>query len=106
MGPTVLANRPPITERNYGQQCGHKTILADEKYPEFDQKYLVENTVTYPVAINGKTRFTIELDANADKKQVEEAAVNHEKAKKYSWKGKQIRKVIVVPKRMVNIVVG
>ncbi len=95
---------PHITEELW-QQCGHKTILADEKYPEFDEKYLVENTVTYPVAINGKTRFTVELDANADKKQVEEIAINHEKAKKY-LEGKQIRKVIVVPKRMVNIVVG
>ena len=84
---------------------GHNSFLADAKYPEYDEKYLIEATITYPVAINGKTRFTIELAADTDKKEIEQIAVNHEKTQKY-LQGKQIRKIIVVPKRMVNIVIG
>ncbi len=93
---------PHITEEIW-QICGHKNSIANEKYPGYEEKYLKENTVKYPVAINGKTRFTKILSTDLDKKEIEKSALNDDRIKKYI-EGKTIRKVIVVPKRMINIV--
>jgi len=95
---------PHITEEIW-EKLGNKTTIADAQFPGYDEKYLKEDSIKYPVAINGKTRFTIELSAELSKEEIEEAAKNDEKLEKY-LEGKQIRKIIVVPKRMVNIVVG
>jgi leucyl-tRNA synthetase len=62
------------------------------------------DSITYPVAFNGKTRFTIELPADISKNEIEKLALNEEKTKKY-LQGKNIIKIIVVPKRMINIVI-
>lgn len=59
----------------------------------------------YPVSFNGKMRFTIEMSADASKEEVEKAALSHESASKWI-EGKSVRKVIVVPGKIVNIVVG
>ncbi len=94
---------PHITEELW-QILGHSSSVNDAKYPDFDEKYLIETTVNYPVAINGKTRFTIELPIDMDKKEIEKIASSHQKLSKYIA-GKTILKIIVVPKRMINIVV-
>ncbi|MBN2664412.1 MAG: leucine--tRNA ligase [Bacteroidales bacterium] len=93
---------PHIAEELW-QKLGKSGTIADEDYPVHNDKYLIEATVNYPVAINGKTRFTIELPADASKDEIEKAAVSDDRIAKYI-EGTQIRKVIVVPKRMVNVV--
>lgn len=99
----LLAPFAPHIAEELWQLLGNKTSVADSEYPNFENKYLIESTVMYPVAINGKTRFTIELPIDTSKEEIEKIASNHEKLAKYV-EGKQIRKIIVVPKRMINIV--
>jgi leucyl-tRNA synthetase len=66
---------------------------------------LVENSVKYPISFNGKVRFTLELAAGLSPKEVEEIALSNEQTQKF-MDGKTIRKVIVVPGKIVNIVLG
>ena len=83
---------------------GNKDSIFNSQWPRAEEKYLQEDTVEYPVAINGKKRFVLQLPADWSKEQVEEFVLNNEKTKKYIEE-RQIRKVIVVPKKIVNIVV-
>lgn len=87
------------------ERMGHSTSVHHAEWPEWDEKWLVEENVTYPVAINGKTRATVDFPADASKADLEVAAPNIEEIQKY-LEGKTIRKIIVVPGRMINIVVG
>ncbi len=93
---------PHIAEELW-QKLGKSGSISEVNYPVFEEKYLIENTVKYPVAINGKTRFTIELPADTSKEDIEKAAISDDRIAKYI-DGKEIKKVIVVPKRMVNVV--
>jgi leucyl-tRNA synthetase len=65
----------------------------------------VESQVKLGVAFNGKARFEMQFPADADSKTIEDAVLSDERAQKY-LEGFQVKKVIVVPKRMVNIVLG
>lgn len=86
-------------------RLGHKPSISAVDYPVHNDKYLVENTFEYPVSFNGKMRFKIALPADMSKEDVEKAALEAEDAQKW-MEGKTVRKVIVVPKRIINIVVG
>ena len=70
-----------------------------------DPIHLKEKQVTYPISFNGKMRFTLNLDVEATKEEVEQAALADERTAQY-LDGKTIRKVIVVPSKIVNIVCG
>ena len=94
---------PHIAEELY-HVLGNETTVCDAAYPKHDEKYLAENTVKYPISFNGKVRFTLELAADLNPKQVEEIALADEQTAKY-LDGKAIKKVIVVPKKIVNIVI-
>lgn len=78
--------------------------MCDAQWPSYDEKYLVETSVKLGVAFNGKCRFDMEFAADADNKTVEAAVMADERSQKY-LEGKQIVKVIIVPKRMVNLVI-
>jgi leucyl-tRNA synthetase len=93
---------PHIAEEIY-HLCVNGTSVCDAKFPDFDEKYLVENSVKYPISFNGKVRFTLELPANLDAKEVEKIALENEQTPKW-LEGKEIKKIIVVPKKIVNIV--
>ncbi|MEO0894909.1 MAG: leucine--tRNA ligase [Bacteroidota bacterium] len=82
---------------------GHKTSILEASFPELKEEYLVEDSVTYPVQINGKVRTKISVAADADKKAVEEIALADEAVQKW-LEGNPPKKVIVVPGRIVNIV--
>jgi len=84
---------------------GGTESIAYQPWPEVNKEYLLEDTFEYPVSFNGKLRFKLVLPANATKEEIEDAALKDEKAAKWT-EGKQVRKVIVVPKKIVNIVVG
>ena len=82
---------------------GGEGSVCDAEWPTWDEKYLVEDSVRLGVAFNGKTRFDMEFAADADNATIEKTVLADERATKYI-EDKQIVKVIIVPKRMVNIV--
>lgn len=84
---------------------GYEHSLAHEPWPEHDPKLLLEDTVEYPIQIRGKVRSRITVPADATQDQVSEAALADEKVLA-SLGDQKVRKVIVVPGKMVNIVVG
>ena len=94
---------PHVAEELY-HVLGNEGTVCDAAFPKHDEKYLAENTVKYPISFNGKVRFTLELAADLNPKQVEEIALANEQTAKY-LDGKSIKKVIVVPKKIVNIVI-
>ena len=83
---------------------GHEMLLADTAWPVADPNLLVENSVTIAVQVNGKLRGTLELAKDSDQKSTEEAALSlHNVASAIG--DKPIRKVIIVPNRIVNVVI-
>ena len=69
------------------------------------EEFVKENAFEYPVSFNGKMRFKIELPVNMPKDEVEKMALQDERASRW-LEGKQVRKVIVVPKKIINIVIS
>ena len=94
---------PHITEELY-HQLGNNETINDEKWPVYNEKYLKEDTFEYPVSFNGKMRFKLELPADMDTSSIEQEVLNHPGAQKW-LDGKSPKKVIIVPKRIINIVV-
>ncbi|MDO4707679.1 MAG: leucine--tRNA ligase [Porphyromonadaceae bacterium] len=82
---------------------GEPTSIVAAKWPVCDESYLVEDSFTYPVSFNGKTRFTLELSASLSMKEIEAAALAAPETVRW-LEGKTPKKIIVVPKRIVNIV--
>lgn len=95
---------PFITEELWSKLGNEGSIHVNGSYPVHNDAYLLESTITYPVCIKGKKRATITIAADATKDTIEKEALAAEEIQKWI-EGKEIRKVIVVPKRMVNIVV-
>jgi leucyl-tRNA synthetase len=83
---------------------GYKESITKAKWPEFIELYTRENSFKYPVSFNGKMRFMLDLPIDMDNKQIEEAVLKNEQSTKW-LEGKQIVKMIIVPKKIVNIVV-
>jgi leucyl-tRNA synthetase len=86
---------------------GQRTLdsLSYQPWPKFDALLLVEDTLEIPVQVNGKLRDVIKVAANADNATIEAIAKASDKVKPFI-EGKTIRKVIIVPRKLVNIVVG
>ena len=100
----LIAPFAPHIAEELWEALGHETSVCDAQWPAFNEKFLVEDTVKMMVAFNGKTRFGIDFPADADNTTIEAAVRGHELTPKY-LEGKQIMKVIIVPKRMINLVV-
>jgi leucyl-tRNA synthetase len=83
---------------------GHNQSVVQETYPQWQNEFLIENTFSYPVSFNGKTRFKLDLPVEMDIKSVELAVLDSEECRKWT-EGKVVRKVIVVPNRIINIVI-
>lgn len=96
---------PHVTEELWHSALGHDITINDARWPEWNEEYLKENSVNYAVSFNGKARFNIQVAADTSKEEVEKIALNHESAAKW-LDGKTVRKIIVVPGKIVNIVVG
>lgn len=96
---------PHVAEELWHTALGHDTSVVDAAWPEYNEEYLVEKNVTYAVSFNGKARFNIEVPADMQRDEVEKIALAHESSVKW-LDGKTIRKVIVVPGKIVNIVLG
>lgn len=93
---------PHITDYLY-RALGNSGSIVDAEWPQFEEKYLVESVTKYPVSFNGKVRFTLEIAASSTPQEVETAALSAPEAAKW-LEGRQPKKVIVVPGRIVNIV--
>ncbi|MDE6161806.1 MAG: class I tRNA ligase family protein, partial [Muribaculaceae bacterium] len=98
---------PHIVEELWHTALGHDEddSIVCAAWPEYNEEYLRESSVNYAVSFNGKARFNIQMPADADAAAVEAAALAHESAARW-LDGKTVRKVIVVPKKIVNIVIG
>lgn len=102
---TLLAPFAPHISEELWHVLGNEGTVCDAKWPVHNDEYLKEDKVTYAVSFNGKARYNIEVPADMPQKDVEEKALSHELAQKWI-DGKTIRKIIVVPRKIVNIVVG
>ena len=98
----LLAPFSPHIAEELWHQLGHDTTVCDAAWPEVNPQYLVEDTVKYPVQFNGKMRFTIDLPATATQSDVLEAVKAAPDAAK--WMTAEPKKVIFVPKKIINIV--
>ena len=94
---------PHITEELW-EALGHKESITYAAFPEYVEAYTIENTCTYAVSFNGKTRFTVELPLDMPREGVDAHVRSMEQTAKYVAGG-NIVKVIVVPGKIVNIVV-
>jgi len=100
----MIAPMMPHLAEELWQRLGHERMLTDVAWPEADPALLVEDHVTIAVQVKGKLRATLELARDADEETVRESALGLNNIQK-AIAGKEIRKVIVVPNRIVNIVV-
>ncbi|MFT4664398.1 MAG: leucyl-tRNA synthetase [Polaribacter sp.] len=101
----LIAPFAPHMAEELWMQLGHEASVHAADYPLFDEKHLVEDEVEYPISINGKTRGKATFPSTASKDELEKLAMDLEVVKKWT-EGKTVRKIIVVPKRMINVVVG
>ena len=93
---------PHICEELWSQ-LGHTTSVCDAQWPGFNEEYLKEDTVNYTISFNGKARFNIEFAADASKEEIEKTVLEHPSSAKWI-DGKTPKKIIIVPKKIVNIV--
>ena len=95
---------PHITEELYHEALGHNDIIATSTWPTFNEELTKDNTATIAIQVNGKLRDKIDVAINTSKEEVEKLALASEKVKNFI-NGVPIRKVIVVPNKIVNIVI-
>lgn len=93
---------PHIAEELY-HALGHNTTVCDAVFPVHNEEFLIESTVKYPVSFNGKVRFTIDLPADMSREEVQSTVLSNEQTLRHI-DGAPIKKVIVVPGKIVNIV--
>ena len=86
------------------KELGHADLIASAGWPKVDQALLVESTMTIPVQVNGKKRADLTIARDADNAAIEKAALALEGVIKV-MEGKPVKKFIVVPQRIVNVVV-
>ncbi|MBF1526138.1 MAG: leucine--tRNA ligase [Prevotella pallens] len=99
----LIAPFAPHIAEELWQHLGEKDSVCNAQWPTWNEAYLTENEVQLTISFNGKARFQMTFPIDASKEDVETVALNDERSKKYI-DGKTIVKVIVVPKKIVNIV--
>ena len=100
----LIAPFAPHIAEELWEMMGEEGSVCDAQWPEWNEEYLVESSVKMGVAFNGKTRFDMAFAADADNDTIQKAVLAEERTQKY-LEGFEIKKVIIVPKRMVNIVI-
>jgi leucyl-tRNA synthetase len=101
----LLSPFAPHTAEELWEKLGNQnSVVKDIEYPEFEAKYLVESSVNYPVSINGKVRAKIDLPAGINQDEAKAQVVVHELIEKW-LEGKEPKKFIFVPGRIINIVI-
>ena len=100
----LLSPFAPHLSEELWEIFGNKPSIANEEFPVYNDKFLKEDTFEYPVSFNGKLRFKIELSLSIEKEEIEKAVLNDKRAERW-LDGKNPKKIIIVPKRIVNVVV-
>ena len=95
---------PHITEEIWEIVFNNKESIADESWPVYDESKIIDETFTLIVQVNGKVRGKMEVDSNTTEEEMENSALTIDNVKTFT-DGKEIVKVIVIPKKLVNIVV-
>ena len=105
--PLVIAIAPyaPHIAEELWHLLGHKTSVTGANFPQWEEKYLTEDSFEYPVSFNGKVRFKLSIPLTATHAEIETAVRTSPEAEKW-LEGKEIRKMIIVPKKIVNVVIG
>ena len=99
----LIAPFAPHMAEELWEQMGGQGSVCDAEWPAWEESYLVENEVQLTVSFNGKARFQMTFPADATKEDIEKAALADERSQHYI-DGKTIVKIIVVPKKIINIV--
>ena len=99
----LLAPFAPHISEELWEVLGHTTSVCDAQWPAYNEAYLKEDTVKYTISFNGKARFTMDFPVDADRETIEKTVLTEEQSQKWI-DGKTPKKIIVVPKKIVNIV--
>lgn len=99
----VLAPFAPHVAEEIWHELGNATSVCNAQWPQFNEEHLIEDIINYTISFNGKARFSIEFSANATNEEIEKVVLTHENSVKWI-DGKTPKKVIIVPKKIVNIV--
>ena len=99
----LIAPFAPHIAEELWHALGNEGSVCDAQWPSYDEKYLIESEMQLTISFNGKARFQMNFTADATNDQIEKAVLADERSAKYI-DGKDILKVIIVPKRIVNIV--
>ena len=100
----LIAPYAPHIAEELWEKLENTESVTLQAFPKFEAKYLVESSHKYPVSFNGKMRFTLEMSLDLSKDEIEKTVMEHEESQKW-LEGKTPKKVIIVPKKIVNIVV-
>ena len=100
----LIAPFAPHIAEELWHTLGHTTTVCDAAWPAFDEKYLVESEMQLTISFNGKARFQKKFPADATNDAIQAAVLEDEQSQKYIG-DKKVVKVIVVPKKIVNVVV-
>lgn len=100
----LIAPFAPHIAEELWHKLGNSGTVCDAHWPEFDEKYLVESSMQLTISFNGKARYQKTFPVDADTETIKNEVLADEKSKKY-LEGKQVIKVIVVPKKIVNVVI-
>ena len=100
----LLSPYAPHFAEELWEKMGHRTSVTQAQWPSFEERYLQEDTHTYPISFNGKMRYKLELSATLSKEEIENAVLSHQKTIQYLEK-RSPKRVIIVPKKIVNIVI-
>jgi leucyl-tRNA synthetase len=100
----VLSPFAPHICEELWETLGHAQSVCDAKWPAYNEEYLKEEVVNYTVSFNGKARFSIEFAADATNDAIQSAVLNDERSQKW-MEGKDPKKVIIVPKKIINVVI-
>ncbi len=99
-----LAPFAPHVAEELWHALGNEDTVCDADWPEWNEEYLKEDTFPYAISFNGKSRFVLEFSADATREEIEKAVLAHENSQRW-MDGKEPKKVIIVPKKIVNVVI-
>jgi leucyl-tRNA synthetase len=101
----LLAPFAPHVSEELWHALGNNTSVCDATWPKWNEDYLKESSANYAISFNGKQRFNLSVPADMPSDQLQQLVLNHEQSAKW-LEGKTVRKIIVVPGKIVNVVVA
>lgn len=101
---TCLSPFAPHIAEELWSALGHQDSVFNAEWPQLNEEYLKEDAFKYAISFNGKARFVLEFSADASKEEIEKTVLEHADSQKW-MDGKTPKKVIVVPKKIVNVVI-